>query len=307
MKKILLVYDISGWIFYRHCEEIKKRLSHKYLIDMVSHNNDIYVLSEKYDLVYVLDPMPIKYPPQNKTIMGLRAEWFHTLNKNGPIGTYENGFHCASLKNKCCILHVVNKRQLELFKPIVTDKPLLLVQHGVDETCFDKSLYNNNVRDEFVVGISGRVDSPNKKGFEIVNSVCNNMGIKYITTKFRGGVKLTKKEMPSFYREMDVYICMSETEGLCNTIMEAGAMGIPVISTRSGAAEEMIEDSISGLLVERSSIGLEKALRFMVENKEKRLEMGNNFYKEIMKNWAWKVKIKEYEDMFDLYFNMRKK
>ena len=71
MKKILLIYDEIGWAFFNHCSEIKKRLSGEYTIDMVDHRKNIVELSKNYDLIYILDPMPLLhgYPLANKTIL----------------------------------------------------------------------------------------------------------------------------------------------------------------------------------------------------------------------------------------------
>ena len=72
MIKILLVADLKGWIFERHCNEIKKRLSHKYQLDIVysrPHGRKLAKISKDYDIVYILDPMPLSYPPKEKVIL----------------------------------------------------------------------------------------------------------------------------------------------------------------------------------------------------------------------------------------------
>lgn len=306
MRSVLLVSDIPGWIFSRHCQEIKLRLSSEYHIDIgYSRGTDLARIYSQYDLIYVLDPMPIPYPPKKKTILGLRADYFWRENPEGPKGTYEKGYRCQSIKDKCCIFHVVNRKSYEAFRPFVIDKPLLLVQHGVDESVFDKKKYTKPIHDGFVMGISGRVDSPNRKGFDIIGPACIKTGIRYVSTKYQGGIRLTKEQMPNFYNGMDVYCCLSRTEGLNNPIMESGAMGIPVISTRSGAAEEMIRDGENGLLINRDEKSLIEAIEKMKDDK-KRLEMGEKLYSEIMTKWTWGVKIREYRDMFEMFFGMGK-
>lgn len=57
--------------------------------------------------------------------------------------------------------------------------------------------------------------------------------------------------MPNLYYHADAHVCMSLTEGLNNPSLEAGAMGIPLISTRCGAAEEIIKDGENGFLIDR--------------------------------------------------------
>jgi len=199
------------------------------------------------------------------------------------------------------MLHVVNRNQLRILKDVVVDKPLLLVQHGVDEILFDRSKYQKKKNDRLVISVSGRGSS--NKGFETIQKACEATGCIPIGAKY-GNKKLTKEQMPEFYNMADVHVCFSKSEGLSNPILEAGAMGIPVISTRSGAAEEMIRDGISGLLIDRDLNSLTTALNKLKDEKT-RLDMGNEFHKEIMNNWTWKKKIQGFKEMFDLFFELR--
>lgn len=303
MKSILLVADEPGWVFERHCKEIQDRLT-EYHIDIAYHRQNIPELSKKYDCVYVCDPMPMLYPPANKTIMGLRNEFLYREHPNGAKGLYKDGFpgRCVSIKDKCCIFHVVNKNLMNVFKDVVIDKPLILVQHGVDENVFDKEKYQREKHDGIRISGAGR-NSPNK-GFGIIKKACNELNIKCITAKY-GKNKLSKNKMPEFYMQVDVHVCMSKTEGLNNTVLEAGAMGIPVISTRSGAAEEIIRDGKNGYLIERDVQSLISAIR-KLENVKLRETMGQELYIEIMNNWKWASRIEDFRKMFNLYFKEQK-
>jgi sugar transferase (PEP-CTERM/EpsH1 system associated) len=51
----------------------------------------------------------------------------------------------------------------------------------------------------------------------------------------------------------DVFVQSSVSEGLSNTILEAMASALPVVATRVGGADEMVEQGVTGLLVEPSS------------------------------------------------------
>jgi len=305
VKKILIVFDEPGWCFFFHAREIQKRLANDFIIDIIDHRKNIPELSKQYNLVYVLDPMPLSfgYPPANKTIMGLRNQFLYEEHPQGARGLYEHGFpgRCVSIKDKCCILHMVNKNQMKAFKDIVIDKPLLLAQHGVDENIFDKNKYVKVKEDYLRVSVSGR--NSDNKGFDIVKEACQKTGSKFVVAQY-GRHKLSKEQMPLFYNGVDVHICFSKSEGLNNPILESGAMGVPVIATRTGAVEEMIKDGENGLLIDRNMDSLVGALNRM-KDRDFRENMGNKFYEEIMKSWTWKTKIEDFRRMFGRYFEKR--
>jgi sugar transferase (PEP-CTERM/EpsH1 system associated) len=73
----------------------------------------------------------------------------------------------------------------------------------------------------------------------------------------------------------DVFALSSESEGLCNTILEAMASGLPVVATRVGGADEMVQDGITGLLVPaRSPRELARALDSVLSDTTLRRSLG---------------------------------
>jgi len=299
-KKILIIADLRGWAFHSHAKQIQKRLT-EYQIDIAySRGSNIAALSPNYDLIYSMDPMPIPYVCPDKTIMGVRVDWFHTDHPRGAKGMYEEGFlgRSACIKGNCCMMHAVNKKQLEIYKSVI-DIPILLVQHGVDVECFDRNKYKKTKNKILTIGTSGRKASNNKKGFELVEKACNKIGMKHYKTRYKK--KIPKEQMPEFYNNIDVYVCMSRVEGLHNPTLESGAMSVPVISTRCGASEEMIIDGENGLLIDRNVNSLVAALGKMKDDKF-RLEMGKKFHQEIITNWVWKVKVENFRNMFEEFF-----
>ncbi|HXV14729.1 MAG TPA: glycosyltransferase, partial [Candidatus Krumholzibacteria bacterium] len=50
-------------------------------------------------------------------------------------------------------------------------------------------------------------------------------------------------------RAFDVFVMSSYLEGLGTSIMDAQALGVPVVATRTGGIPELVEDGVTGLLV----------------------------------------------------------
>lgn len=306
MKKILLVYDEKGWIFENHCIEIKNRLSDEYYFDMVDRRQDIPLISKDFDFVYVLDPMLLSrgYPPKEKTIMGLRNQFLYEEHPQGPLGLYESGFpgRCVSL-NRCSVLHMVNKRQMGVFKSIVGDKDLLvLCQHGVNtEKLFDKSKYFKRPNNVLTVGAAGRNSS--NKSFNIIKTACDKIGAKFTVAEYNGN-RLKKEQMPSFYNSLDVLVSVSKSEGENNSLIEAGAMAVPIVASNTGTVSEMIEkDGKNGFVLYNRTVDELASKLEILKNKELREQMGASLYQEVINNWSWRVCINNFRNLFELAYS----
>ncbi|HEY7200598.1 MAG TPA: glycosyltransferase family 4 protein [Candidatus Dormibacteraeota bacterium] len=58
-----------------------------------------------------------------------------------------------------------------------------------------------------------------------------------------------RSDLADVYAAMDVVVCTSINEGLPAALVEAGAAGRPVVSTRVGGVPDLVEDGVNGLLV----------------------------------------------------------
>jgi L-malate glycosyltransferase len=65
---------------------------------------------------------------------------------------------------------------------------------------------------------------------------------------------LPDAELGALYRDADVFVCLSHHEGFCNTVIEAMAFGVPVVSGSEAALPETIGPA--GLLLDRASPAL---------------------------------------------------
>jgi len=80
----------------------------------------------------------------------------------------------------------------------------------------------------------------------------------------------------AFYSQADVFVCPSRHEPLGNVILEAWNHKVPVVSTRSDGALELIEEGVTGLLCDyKDDVGMAAAIRDLLEApQEARERMG---------------------------------
>jgi glycosyltransferase involved in cell wall biosynthesis len=77
------------------------------------------------------------------------------------------------------------------------------------------------------------------------------------------------------YRAADVFVLPSYTEGMSNALLESMACAVPAVATRVGAAESMVTDGESALLIEpRDAPSLSAALRALVNDPALRARVG---------------------------------
>lgn len=90
---------------------------------------------------------------------------------------------------------------------------------------------------------------------------------------FAGAV--SQDEIVERYRAADVFCLPSFAEGIPVVLMEAMAMGLPVVTTRTMGIPELVEDGVSGRLVAPGRLApLVAALEELAGDPERRREMG---------------------------------
>lgn len=71
----------------------------------------------------------------------------------------------------------------------------------------------------------------------------------------------TQKDAYSYMAAFDLFMLTSRAEGLPNVLIEAQALGVPVVTTRVGGAPETLEDRVTGWVVDETTAPGEIAQR----------------------------------------------
>lgn len=85
-----------------------------------------------------------------------------------------------------------------------------------------------------------------------------------------------RSDVDKILSESDIFIICTFHETLCNSVLEASNAGLPVIATNVGGIPEIVQDNVTGFLLETGNIeAVLKALRKLIEDPTLREKMGN--------------------------------
>ena len=112
--------------------------------------------------------------------------------------------------------------------------------------------------------------------------------------------QVSQEEVPLYLRASDVFVLNSETEGLSHVLLEAMAVGIPIIATDTGGNPEVIEDGVNGLLV---PIGdqekLKEAILRVLQDRELAGEFVKRSKEKVAQTFAWDVMVERTLHVFE--------
>ncbi len=74
--------------------------------------------------------------------------------------------------------------------------------------------------------------------------------LERLAIPYRHVLARTRTELGRAYHALDVYIVSSRQEGGPKAVLESMATGVPLVSTRVGQAQELVDDGGSGILVD---------------------------------------------------------
>lgn len=132
-------------------------------------------------------------------------------------------------------------------------------------------------------------DGPYREELERITAEAKAAG--YVT--FEG--KKNKEELYSYYNQADLFILPSESEGMPNVVLEAMAMGVPVIMTPCGGSKELIQGN--GLIVP-----IENFVDTVIDlcnDRANRICMGEQSRILALTKFSWREKAGEYLELFE--------
>jgi glycosyltransferase involved in cell wall biosynthesis len=116
-----------------------------------------------------------------------------------------------------------------------------------------------------------------------------------------------RQSSPDLYRNFDVFVSSSRSEGLSLAFLEAMASGLPVVATRSGGPQEVIEPDISGVLVPiEDPLTLADDLVRTLTDAELRSRMGTAGRARVVDSFSLEAVLREYAGLYDKFLGSRR-
>lgn len=106
----------------------------------------------------------------------------------------------------------------------------------------------------------------------------------------------TRTDVPAILRQSDVCVVPSYWEGFGNVVLEAMAVGTPVVATRVGGIPEIISDGNTGLLVSPADPGaLAGAIERLLDNLNLRERIRINAHRRVAEYFDVQRMVAQYE------------
>jgi len=99
------------------------------------------------------------------------------------------------------------------------------------------------------------------------------------------------------YQNSDIFVLPSFNEGMSNSLLEALASGLVLISTDTGGAKDLIDKSNGSIVGTGSAKEIEKALENLLKNKNRLQSMQKSSRKKAL-SFNWKKVGREYLDLY---------
>ena len=130
---------------------------------------------------------------------------------------------------------------------------------------------------------------------------------KYDNFKWLGALEYPDK-VREYLTEIDVYALISGIDMSPLTLQEAQLMRKPIVATKVGGIPELMKDNETGFLVEKGNAEeLIEKLSLLINDKEKRENMGNSGRKFVEENFSWDKITKEFVKDLENIMNKKRK
>lgn len=252
---------------------------------------------EKPDVVHThLYVMPYVIPATIFAKLPIRIHTVHSIaeKESGKLRRKINKLfykYCNVIP--VAISPVVKRSIIQEYK-LASDR-VPVIYNGIDlNKCIPKTNYFFNSENIIILHIGRFAEPKNHAGliesFKIVhdkvpNTVLKLIGAGDLEQVIKNKVKQLglkdcveflglKANVYQYLNEADIFVLPSLWEGMPITLIEAMATGLPIVATKVGGIPDMIEDNVTGLLVDVNKEKIAEALLKLIYDSSLRQKLG---------------------------------
>ncbi|TWU21213.1 GDP-mannose-dependent alpha-(1-6)-phosphatidylinositol monomannoside mannosyltransferase [Novipirellula galeiformis] len=114
------------------------------------------------------------------------------------------------------------------------------------------------------------------------------------------------RDVPNTLRRIDILVCPSTVETFGRCLIEAMACGKPVVATRVGGIPEVVDDSVTGILVApREPRQLADAVESLLTDRDRSEEMGRAGRRSVVANFSEQVHVDKLITIYEQFLGGR--
>ena len=330
-KKIALIIDTEGWAFDNIANQIKKNLI-EYDIDIIpgrifeGNMLKLFLYCENYDLIHFLwrgylsliDRKEMQEYSEKNLLMDFeefKRNYIYNKKISFSVCDHlyldgEEKWRTEEIFKYSNSYMVTSKKLFDIYNKF-DKKPEMIIHDGVDLSKYNpinldrfknidkvivgwvgNSKFKDSYGDEDMKGVEGiikpAISELKQEGYDIELKLAD-----------RNISMISQEDMPNFYNSINLYICASKTEGTPLTVLEAMAMGIPIISTDVGIVSEVLgQKGKKYILKERSKECLKEKIKEIINKKDDFQEISKENLIQV-KNNDWKNICTKYKEFFE--------
>ena len=109
-----------------------------------------------------------------------------------------------------------------------------------------------------------------------------------------------REDLLAVYGTFDIFMLSSRREGLPNSILEAMAVGLPVVTTDVAGVKELVLDQETGFVLPQGDVnGLARAVTGLIENQVLRRRMGLASREQVKQKFSFITRLRHIEALYE--------
>ncbi len=229
--------------------------------------------------------------------------------------------------------------QEEMLAAGIPKSKISVLYNGIDTETWSREHVKTTLREELgippstpVIGYVGRIMP--EKDLETWIRAAAIVAAQYPQAKFvlvgegRGGTTLDelkelgaslgigdqlifpgfRRDLPQIYAAFDVFVMSSLREGLPNSILEAMALAVPVVTTDVAGAKELVAHETTGFVVDQKDYkNLAASILKILDHDSVRLGMGRAGRERVEREFSFSQRLGTIEDFYDRILGIESK